>query len=160
MRTQRITISVIGGSKATSKTVRLAEQVGQMIGELDCVLVCGGLMGVMEAAARGAKKSGGLTVGLLPGNHKHHANDHIDIALPTSIGFARNAIVACSADIVVALPGSHGTNSEICYAIVYDRPVINLGGWKVPGMINAKNVEDAKTKIKRIIKKLHNARAA
>ena len=60
-----------------------------------------------------------MTIGILPGKDKRDANPYIDIALPTSIGWARNTIVACSADIIVALPGSFGTNSEICYGLVY-----------------------------------------
>lgn len=157
MRKQKITISVIGGSSISVKVEELAAKVGTMIAEFGCILVCGGLGGAMEAAAEGAKKAGGMTIGLLPGKDKDDANPHIDIALPTSIGYARNAIVACSADIVIALPGSYGTNSEICYALVYGRPVIDLGNWNIAGMIDAKNIEDAEEKIGKIIKKLKNA---
>lgn len=154
VRKQKITISVIGGSSISAKVEDLAHAVGLMIAELGAVLVCGGLGGAMEAAARGAKKAGGLTIGILPGKDKDDANPYIDIALPTSIGYARNTIVACSADIVIALPGSYGTNSEICYALVYGRPVIDLGNWNIDGMIDAKNVEDAQVKIKKMMKKL------
>lgn len=154
MRKQKITISVIGGSSIGSKTEALAEEIGKMIADLGCVLVCGGLGGAMEAAAKGAKKAGGLTIGILPGKEKDDANPYIDIALPTSIGYARNTIVACSADIVIALPGSYGTNSEICYALVYSRPVIDLGNWDISGMTPAKDLQEAESKIKKIIKKL------
>ena len=125
-----------------------------MIADLGCILVCGGLGGSMEAAAKGAKKAGGLTIGILPGKEKDDANPYIDVALPTSIGYARNTIVACSADIVIALPGSYGTNSEICYGLVYNRPVIDLGAWGIEGMIPTKDLADAELKIKKIIKKL------
>ena len=154
MRKQKITISVIGGSSIASKIEVLAEDVGRMIAELGCILVCGGLGGAMEAAAKGAKKAGGLTIGILPGKEKEDANSYIDIALPTSIGYARNTIVACSADIVIALPGSYGTNSEICYALVYNRPVIDLGNWGIAGMTPVENLAEAEVKIKKIIKKL------
>jgi len=103
MRKQKITISVIGGSKVHPKVAVLARAVGKMIAQLNCVLVCGGLGGAMEAAAQGAHQAGGLTIGLLPGKNKIDANAHIDIALPTTIGYARNAMVAASADIIVAL---------------------------------------------------------
>ena len=106
----------------------------------------------MEAASRGAKKAGGLTIGLLPGTNKRDANLFIDIALPTTIGFARNAMVAASGDIIVALPGSHGTRSEISYALVYKRPVIDLGNWNIEGMIKVKDVKDAEKKIKQLVK--------
>ena len=116
------------------------------------VLACGGLDGVMKAAAKGAKKAGGLTVGILPGKEKRDANPFIDIALPTSIGYARNAIVVCSADIVVALPGSHGTRSEISYGLVFGRPVIDLGNWNIEGMIKVKDLKEAEKKIKELVK--------
>ena len=154
MRKQKITISVIGGSSIGTRTEDLAEKVGALIAELDCVLVCGGLGGAMEAAAKGAKKAGGMTVGILPGKDKDDANPYIDIALPTTIGYARNAIVAASADIIIALPGSYGTNSEICYGLIHSRPVIDLGNWNIDGMVDTKNFEDAEEKIKKIIKKL------
>ena len=157
MRKQMITISVIGGHSISDKVGFLAESVGQMIAELGGILVCGGLGGVMEAAAKGAKKAGGMTIGLLPGKDKGDANSSIDVALPTTIGYARNAMVACSADIIVALPGSYGTSSEICYGLVYGRPVIDLGGWKMKGMIPARNLIQAQEKIKKIIKKLSDA---
>jgi len=157
MRKQKITISVIGGSSISSKVEDLAESVGKMIAELGCVLVCGGLGGAMEAAAKGAQSAGGMTIGILPGKDKRDANPYIDISLPTSIGYARNTIVACSADIIIALPGSFGTNSEICYGLVYGRPVIDMGHWNIEGMIDAKNIDEAQEKIKKIIKKFQNA---
>lgn len=153
-RKQKITISVIGGSSVGSKVEELAERVGKMIAELGCVTVCGGLGGAMEATAKGAKKAGGLTIGILPGKDKVDANYFIDIALPTTIGYARNTIVAASADIVIALPGSYGTHSEICYGLIYNRPVVDLGQWGIDGMIPAKDLEEAELKIKKIIKKL------
>ena len=156
MQKQKITISVIGGSTISPKVANLAKAVGKMVAELGCVLVCGGLGGAMEAAAKGAKSCGGLTIGLLPGKNKIDANPYIDIALPTTIGYARNAMVACSADIIIALPGSFGTNSEICYGLVYGRPVIDLGAWNMKGMVRVKNIAQAKEKIKKIIKKLDN----
>lgn len=138
-----ITISVIGGHDCSAEEGQLAYQVGQMVAKAGAVLVCGGLTGTMQSASKGAKEAGGLTIGLLPGTDKKDANPYIAIPLPTSLGFARNTIIACSADIVIALPGSHGTNSEICYALVYKRPVIDLGGWNIDGMIKVRDVAEA-----------------
>jgi uncharacterized protein (TIGR00725 family) len=154
MRKQKITVSVIGSHDATPKTAKLAREVGKMVAELDCVLVCGGLEGLMQEACRGAKSVGGLTVGILPGEKKQDANPFVDIALPTTLGYSRNVIVAASADVVIALPGSYGTESEICYALVYERPVINLGGWKIPGMIKARGVSDAERILKKLVEKI------
>lgn len=157
MRTQKITISVIGRNEFNDKVEPIARRIGNIVAKVGAVLVCGGLGGVMEAAARGAKEAGGTTIGLLPGIDKSDANPYIDIALPTSIGFARNAMVACSADIIVALPGSYGTSSEISYGLVYKRPVIDLGGWNVEGMIKVKNVDEAEMKIKQLVDQLRRA---
>jgi uncharacterized protein (TIGR00725 family) len=154
MRKQKITVSVIGSHDTTPKTARLAREVGKMVAEQDCVLVCGGLAGLMQEACRGAKSAGGLTIGVLPGDEKGDANPFVDIALPTTIGYSRNVIVSASADVVIALPGSYGTESEICYALVYERPVINLGRWKIPGMIKARSVSDASRTLKKLIEKI------
>ena len=155
MRTQKITISVIGGHEINTKVEQLAHNVGNIVANVGAVLVCGGLDGAMKAASKGAKEAGGLTIGLIPGKEKSEANSYIDIALPTTIGYARNAMVACSADIIIALPGSHGTLSEICYGLVYKRPVIDLGGWNYKGMIKVKNLKDAEKKIRQLIKKIN-----
>ena len=133
-------------------------RVGGIIAKVGAVLVCGGLGGAMEAASRGAKEAGGLTVGILPGKDKADANPYIDIALPSSIGYARNAMVACCADIIIALPGSEGTSSEISYGIVYKRPIIDLGGWGREGMISVKDVQDAQDKIEELISQIQKKR--
>jgi predicted Rossmann-fold nucleotide-binding protein len=75
------------------------------------------------------------------------------------MGFSRNCIVACAADIIVALPGSHGTNSEICYGLVFKRPVIDLGNWNINGMIKVSSVEAAKKKIKQLIGEIQSKRS-
>ncbi len=154
MRKQKITISVIGGSEINSEVEQLAHNVGKIVAEVGAILVCGGLNGAMKASCKGAKEAGGMTIGLLPGIHKHDANEYIDVALPTTIGFARNACVAASADIIIALPGSHGTSSEISYGMVYKRPIIDLGGWNRDGMIQVQDLTDVKRKITEMIEQL------
>lgn len=149
---QKITISVIGGHSINEEVEQIAHKVGEIVAKMGAILVCGGLDGTMVAAARGCKKAGGTTIGLLPGKEKNDANPFIDIALPTSIGYARNAIVACSAHIIVALPGSYGTSCEISYGLVFGRPVIDLGNWNIKGMIKVRDIEDAEKKIKELIK--------
>lgn len=151
MGKQKFTISVIGGHECNKEVEQLAREVGRIIAEVGAILVCGGLGGVMEAASRGAKEAGGITIGLLPGKDKQDANPYIDVALPTSIGFARNVMVACSADLIVALPGSNGTLCEISYGLVYKRPVIDLGGWNREGMIQVEDLEDVEKKMRELI---------
>lgn len=157
-RKQKIAISVIGGHRPNPKVERLAHKVGRIIAENDCITVCGGLSGVMEAVSKGAQEAGGLTIGVLPGKDKADANPYIDIALPTTIGYARNAMVACSADIVVAMPGSYGTQSEICYALVYGRLVLDFGNWNFPNTVKIKSIKDFETKFKRYVKELRSGK--
>ncbi len=154
MHKQKITISVIGGSEINNEVEQLAHNVGELVAKVGAILVCGGLKGAMEAACKGAKKADGTTIGLLPGKNKADANPYIDIALPTTIGFARNAMVAASGDIIVALPGSHGTRSEISYALVYKRPVIDIGNWNIEGMIKVRTVKEVESKLRELIKQL------
>ena len=151
MNRRKVAVSVIGSRYHTSKTDRLAYEVGRMVARTGAVLVCGGLRGVMQNAARGAQEGGGLTIGLLPGTDKKDANRYIDIAIPTSVGFARNALVASAGDILVALPASYGTHSEICYGLFFGRPVIDLGGWAIKGMLPAKNLAQAEKTLKKLV---------
>ena len=115
-----------------------AVRVGELIAIAGAVLVCGGLGGVMEAAALGAKKAGGLTIGILPGGSTAEANPSIDVPVATGIGYARNAIVALNADALIAIDGEYGTLSEIAYGIIYGKTVVGLGTWDIRGVIPAR----------------------
>jgi hypothetical protein len=118
-------IGVIGSDGKISKEVELiAEQIGRDIASRGFVLLCGGRGGVMEAACRGAKKQGGTTIGILPSLDKSQANSHVDVVIPTSLGYARNSIVASAPDVLIAVCGSVGTLSEIALALNYKKPVV------------------------------------
>jgi uncharacterized protein (TIGR00725 family) len=101
------------------------------VAEAGAVLVCGGLGGVMEAACRGAQRAGGLTLGILPGRDRAEANPHVDVAIPTGLGEARNALVVHAADAVVAVAGEYGTLSEIALALQAGIPVVGLDTWEL-----------------------------
>jgi uncharacterized protein (TIGR00725 family) len=98
------------------------------------VLVCGGLGGVMEAACRGAKDGGGTTVGILPGTDRGEANEFVDVAIPTGLGEARNALVVRAADALIAVGGGYGTLSEIALALKAGKRVVGLGSWGIEGV--------------------------
>jgi len=127
----RRTVSVIGSSSATPQEAAWAEEVGRLLAENGVVLVCGGMGGVMEAACRGAKSAGGLTVGILPGASRDGGNPFLDVVIPTGMGYARNAVVAYSGEAVIAIGGSSGTLSEIAYATIRSIPVATLGSWRL-----------------------------
>ena len=124
-------IAVIGGSAPTSKEAGLAEEVGQELAKHGAILICGGLGGVMEAACRGARAEGGLTIGILPGENRQLANPYVEIPIATGIGYARNAAVVKSAQAVIAVGGSYGTLTEIGYALQSGLPVIGLNTWTI-----------------------------
>ena len=136
-----IQISVIGsGSEHEAR----AEEVGRLLAERGCTVVTGGLGEVMAAAARGAKKAGGTTIGILPGESRGDANEWIDHAVATGVGHARNFAVAASGDAVIAVGGSWGTLSEIAFARLLGRPVVVLdSGWEPEGIDRAETPEDA-----------------
>jgi len=122
-------IAVIGGSDCSAEESKLAEEVGRRLAADGVTLICGGLGGVMEAACRGAKSAGGLTIGILPGDDRHAANAFVDMPIVTGMGYARNVIVAKSAQAVIAMDGGYGTLSEIAHALQSGTPVIRLGTW-------------------------------
>ena len=122
-------IAVIGGGQCSRKEAEIAENVGRELANKGAILVCGGLSGVMEAACRGASMEGGITVGILPGENPQTANPYVQIPIVTGIGYARNAVVAKSAQAVIAIGGKYGTLSEISYALQSGIPVIGLDTW-------------------------------
>ncbi|MCD6352944.1 MAG: TIGR00725 family protein [Proteobacteria bacterium] len=146
-------IGVIGDSVCSEKTVKLAEKVGEEIARKKGVLICGGLTGVMEGAARGAKKASGLTVGIIPGNNSHDSNPYIDIPIVTGFGYARNILVVRSSDVLIAICGKYGTLSEIAHALQLNIPVVGLQTWDVSrDIIIASDPVDAVNKAFNLLK--------
>jgi uncharacterized protein (TIGR00725 family) len=139
----KIRIGVIGGASPDPKYRKIAHDVGKRIAEKGAILVCGGLSGVMEAAARGAKEAGGLTIGILPGNSIEDANAHIDVPIATGLGYSRNSLVAMNADVLIAVDGQFGTLTEIAYGNIYGKRVIGIGTWDVQGVVRADSAEQA-----------------
>jgi len=122
----RLLIGVIGGSWCSTEETQSAVVVGRLLAEQGAVLLCGGLGGVMEAAARGAKDAGGLTVGILPGADAKEANPYIEVPLATGMGEMRNALIVRAAQAVIAIGGGWGTLSEIALAQRIQTPVVGL----------------------------------
>jgi len=124
-------VAVVGGGEIGGETAAVAEQVGQELARRGAVVVCGGLGGVMEAVCRGAKSEGGTTIGILPTDNRHAANEHVDVAIATGLGEARNAIVVRAADVVIAIDGEFGTLSEIALALRTGTPVVGIDTWEL-----------------------------
>jgi uncharacterized protein (TIGR00725 family) len=151
-------VAVIGASNATEWEFATAEEVGRRLAEAGCVLVCGGLGGVMDAAARGCRGAGGTSIGILPGDDRVDASRHLTVAVATGFGEARNVIVARSADAVIAVGGEFGTLSEIALALKMGKPVIGLGTWELgrddlarDPIVRAETAEAAMDELRRLL---------
>jgi uncharacterized protein (TIGR00725 family) len=127
----RIYIAVCGPDPAPEDVAAQCESVGQGIAQAGAVLVCGGLGGAMEAAARGAAAEGGAVLGILPGADRSAANAFVTIAVPTGMGEMRNALIVRAADAVIAVGGEFGTLSEIALALKSGTPVVGIGTWEL-----------------------------
>lgn len=137
-------IGVIGAGKCDESIAIIAEEVGRDIAKRGAVLICGGLGGVMQAAARGAKEEDGTTIGILPGSRREDANPYIDIAILSAMGHARNAIIAQSCDALIAIDGEYGTLSEIALSLKMGKTVVVLESeWEIKGTRVAKDAKEA-----------------
>ncbi len=124
----RTVIGVVGGAVVSHDALHNAYSVGRLIAERGWVLLNGGRnAGVMEASARGANEAGGLVVGILPADNTTGVAPSVDIAIPTGMGDARNAINVLASQVVIALPGGPGTISEVALALKAGRNVVLLG---------------------------------
>lgn len=119
-------IAVIGGGACTDEETQLAHDTGRLLAERRAIVVCGGLGGVMEAVAKGAKANGGTTVGILPGADPAAANPFIDVPLATGLGEMRNFLIVRVAHALIAIGGGIGTLSEIALAQRIGKPVVGL----------------------------------
>ncbi len=142
-KVSHIWISIIGGHTANTKIRKLAEEVGELLADAGAVVVCGGLGGVMKYVSKGAKRKGGTTVGILPGDNRKDANEYIDIAIPTGLGMARNLLVVRSGDAVIAIDGKWGTLSEIALAKSIGKTVIGLNSFELDDVVSADTPEEA-----------------
>jgi len=140
-------VAVVGGGTCSAEEAAAAERIGALLARSNAVLICGGLSGVMEAACRGARREGGLTVGLLPGTDRSAANPHVAVAIATGLGELRNGLVVRAADAVIAVGGEFGTLSEIGFALKLGKRVVGLGTWDLgrrsDAIVRAATAEDA-----------------
>ena len=122
-------VAIVGLGTASGDLYEQAREVGKLVAERGATVVCGGLSGVMEAAARGATEAGGTAIGILPGEDRSGQNEYLTYSVATGVGQARNLAVVCSGDVVIAVGGEYGTLSEIGLARKVGRRVVVLEGW-------------------------------
>jgi uncharacterized protein (TIGR00725 family) len=150
-------VGIIGGNHANSAHLKVAARMGELIAKNGYILVNGGMKGVMEASARGAKSAAGLVMAILPGRQAEEANPYVDIAIPTGLGYMRNALVVLNSDILVAIDGSYGTLSEIAYSRIYNKTVFGLDTWDIDGVISLPTPEEIIKRINRHFSKSGSA---
>lgn len=119
-------IGVMGpGANPTPKDLDDAYEIGKLIAEQGWALLTGGRsVGVMEAASKGAKEEGGLTIGILPGDSRSGMSNYVDIPIVTDLGSARNNINVLSCDVIIACGSGLGTSSEIMLALKAGKQLI------------------------------------
>jgi len=122
-------VAIVGSGTATGELYEKARMVGRLVAERGGTVVCGGLSGVMEAAARGASEAGGTAIGILPDEDRRRQNGYLTYSVATGARQARNLGVVCSGDVVIAVGGGYGTLSEIGLARKVGRSVVVLEGW-------------------------------
>ena len=132
---KRKIIAVIGGSQPDKLSITHAEEIGALIAQHNCILITGGLGGVMRAASKGAHNAGGTVIGILPGDDPNSANPFVDIPIVTGMGEARNCIIARTCDGAIAVDGKYGTLSEIAYCLIFGKPVVGLNTWQIDAPI-------------------------
>lgn len=152
-RDMKMQIGVIGGREVTEDLLEEARSAGRTVAQKGGILLCGGLGGVMEAACRGAREAGGLTVGILPGSRGSDANPYLDLVIPTGLGVARNAVLVQSCHGIVAVGGSYGTLSEIAFAMQLNVPLVAVRSWDPDGSIQT--AESGREAVERLIRILH-----
>ena len=125
---KKLQILVIGHNDngCTPEHERIAYEIGSEIAKSDCVLLTGGLGGVMKAACHGAHDTNGLSVGIIPQDDPSFANEYCDIVIPSGMGLTRDFLNALSADGIIIVGGGSGTLSEICAAYMYKKPMVAI----------------------------------
>jgi uncharacterized protein (TIGR00725 family) len=124
-------IGVIGERICGEAHRQIAERVGRRIAENGCVLLCGGMGGVMEAASYGATSARGLVIGILPGHSRDEGNPYLTFSIITGMGEGRNLILVRSCDALIAIGGGYGTLSEIAFAHKLGIPLVGIDTWNL-----------------------------
>jgi uncharacterized protein (TIGR00725 family) len=126
-------VAVVGPADgARPSDLAHAEDAGRRLAEAGAVLLTGGHHGVMQAAARGSRDAGGVSIGLMPGHDRASGTPEHTYLLPTGLGELRNGLIVRAADAVLAIGCSWGTLSEIALARRTDVPLVLIDPWDLP----------------------------
>lgn len=152
---KKLQIGVIGPAGPTEykfkkpdpKIYKVAEEIGRLLAESECIVFCGGKSGIMESVAKGARSVGGTTVGVVKGNERNLSNDYIDIEIVTNSLTGSDAPpLVMSCDGLLILGGGAGTLEEMTIAYRNKIPMVALTNFSGYGKIFAgKYLDDRKT---------------
>jgi hypothetical protein len=137
---RKLQIGVMGSCqdlKYSKKIENLAEEIGYWVAQNQAVLIFGAEKdsdSLSTAACRGAKKAGGLTVGITYGSGLNVLEKDADVVIATGLvrGGGRELTLGLSCDAIITLNGGSGTLNEIAVAYQANIPVVVLkgtGGW-------------------------------
>lgn len=138
---RKLQIGVMGSAADlhySTEVERIAERLGQLVAENNATLVFGAEKdsdSLSTAACRGAKRAGGLTVGITYGKGKRvWEREDADFIVATGLerGGGRETSLVLSCDAVVAISGGSGTLTELAVAYQADIPMVaikGVGGW-------------------------------
>lgn len=142
MNKRKYQIGVMGSAadlKYTKKIEQMAEEVGRLLAGTGNILVFGAEKdsdSLSTAASRGAKKAGGLTVGVTYGKTKDiwdkEGNTDVLICSGLERGGGREFVLVNSCDGIIAISGGSGTLNEMAVAYQLNIPVVVIagtGGW-------------------------------
>jgi len=124
------------GDCLNPETIEKAEKVGEAIAKSGAVLVTGATTGIPHAAAKGAKKENGISIGFSPAASRadhmkryHLPVNYLDLIVYTGFGYSgRNLILTRSADAVIIICGRIGTLNEFTVAFEDRKPIGILEG--------------------------------
>jgi uncharacterized protein (TIGR00730 family) len=119
-RIDRPAVSIFGSARIGegSPEYESARETARLFGQAGWAVITGGGPGAMEAANRGCKEGGGLSVGFnieLP--HEQHVNPYLDISLTFKHFYARKVMFVKPARGFVVFPGGFGTDDELFEAL-------------------------------------------
>ncbi len=162
-------VTVIGDAEANPEEYDEALKIGELLAELNVVVITGGRGGVMEAVGKGAISRNAVVVGILPSEEISQANEFCTVVIPTGMGHARNVVTALAGDIIIAIGGGAGTLSELAFSWIQNKPIIaykafegwskKLAGFSIDSrrrdvVFGVNNIYDLKKALIRNLKKL------
>jgi len=139
-------VTIFGSARVPAGTpeYELARDIARRLAEYGFAIITGGGPGIMEAANRGCREGGGLSIGCnieLP--HEQGLNEFVDLGVEFKYFFARKTMFVKYADAFVIMPGGFGTLDELFESLtliqtgkIRDFPVVLVGTAYWQGMID------------------------